>query len=266
MAPRRASHALGREAAAFVKENKGRPWFLYLAFNAPHTPLQASDACLERVKQIDDEKRRKYAGLVAGMDDAIGVVLDALRATGQEADTIVIFLSDNGGPIAVTNSSNRPLRGAKGSIFEGGVRVPFLISWPGRLPRGKDFDHPVSSLDILPTALARAGVKAPESTDGVDLAPFLQGQKMGAPHARLFWRTGGGKTWAVREGNWKLASPEAGKVMLFELHKDIGESADLAQQHPDVVARLREAYEAWNKDNVAPLFESPMPKKKKSAK
>lgn len=253
----------GREAADFVKDNKARPWMLYLAFNAPHTPLQPSAKSLERVKGIEDEKRRNYAGLVVGMDDAIGVVLDALRESGQEEDTMVIFLSDNGGPTEVTNSRNFPLRGAKGSIFEGGVRIPFLISWPARLPKGKDFAEPISSLDILPTAAALARTKVDGPIDGVDLMPHLKGEKKGPPHERLFWRTNGGVTWAVREGNWKLASPTKGIMLLFDLKTDIGESEDLAASRTEVVRRLMQAYEDWNRDNVAPLFQSPGAKSKK---
>lgn len=254
----------GKEAAAFVRGSKGQPqpWLLYVAFNAPHTPLQPSERCLGRVKGIEDEKRRKYAGLVVGMDDAVGAVLDALRQTGQEENTVVFFISDNGGPTEVTNSRNFPLRGAKGSVFEGGVRVPFLISWPAHLPRGKNYAEPIIALDILPTAAALAGAKMNGKVDGVDLMPYLKGQTKGTPHQHLFWRTNGGVTWAVREGNWKLASPASGKLMLFDLVADVGEANDLAASQPAVVARLREAYETWNRDNVPPLFQSPMPKKK----
>jgi arylsulfatase A-like enzyme len=255
---------LGKEGAAFIQRHKREPWFLYLAFNAPHTPLQATDPYLERVKHIKDETRRKYAALTVAMDDAIGVVLEALRATDQENDTLVWFFSDNGGPVTVTHANNTPLRGAKGSIFEGGMRVPFLISWPGQLPQGKDYQHPVSSLDVFATAAAVAGAKVPAnlSLDGINLLPYLKGDKTGTPHDRLFWRTGGGQSWAVREGDWKLASPAPGQTLLFNLKDDVGETKNLADSHPDLVAQLRKAYETWNRDNVAPLFEMPGSPKK----
>ncbi|MFO1065386.1 MAG: sulfatase-like hydrolase/transferase [Pirellulales bacterium] len=256
---------LGREGADYIRRNKEDPWFLYLAFNAPHTPLQSTKNYLERVKNISNETRRKYASLIVGMDDAIGVVLDALHESGQENDTVVWFFSDNGGPVSVTNSNNSPLRGAKGSIFEGGVRVPFLISWPAQLPGGKDYSQPVSSLDVFATSAAIANAQVPENhkLEGVNLLPFIKGGNSNAPHDRLFWRTGGGKSWAVREGDWKLAVPAEGKALLFNLKDDISESKDVGDRNPEVIARLKTAYDAWNRGNVDPLFESPQPAKKK---
>jgi arylsulfatase A-like enzyme len=201
---------LGREAAAFVIRHKTTPWFLYVAFNAPHTPLQVTDKQLNRVAHIEDETRRTCAGLVVGLDDAVGQVLDALRDSGHADRTLVWFFSDNGGPISVTHSSNTPLRGAKGQVYEGGIRVPFLVSWPGHLPAGKDFAAPVSSLDVFATAVALAQAKVPEqhSLGGVNLLPYLSGEKSGAPHERLFWRTGGGAKFAIREGDWKLVGED----------------------------------------------------------
>ncbi|MDQ3624891.1 MAG: sulfatase-like hydrolase/transferase, partial [Verrucomicrobiota bacterium] len=255
--------ALGREAAAFVAQHRSAPWFLTLAFNAPHTPLQVTSQLAERVKHIHDETRRGYAGLVVGMDDALGVTLNALRESGQEQNTLIFFFSDNGGPTGVTHSDNAPLRGAKGSLFEGGIRVPFLVSWPARLEKGRDYDQPVSSLDVFATAAELAGAKVPEShqLDGVNLIPFLTGVKKGAPHPNLFWRTGGGATWAVREHQdkhqWKLVNAGAENPELFDLSKDRGETNDVSGQYPGAVARLQSAYDAWNKDNIAPLFEGP---------
>ena len=259
---------LGREASAFVKRHTAEPWFLYLAFNAPHTPLQVTDKQLDRVKHIADETRRNYAGLVVGLDDAVGEVLAALRQSGLEANTLVWFFSDNGGPVGVTHSDNRPLRGAKGQVYEGGIRVPFLVSWPGRLPQNKDYSPPVSSLDVFATAAVVAGATVPagHALDGVDILPYLAGEKTDAPHARLFWRSGGGAKFAVREGDWKLVGGEEATPQLFNLAADVGESQDLAAANPDVVNRLRQAYDQWDKDNVAPLFESPKAKKPRAAK
>lgn len=260
------TETLGHEVAAYVKRAHQGPWFLYLAFNAPHSPLQVTEKQLNRVQHITDETRRNYAGLVVGLDDAVGEVLAALRASGQAENTLVWFFSDNGGPIAVTHSDNRPLRGAKGNVFEGGVRVPFVVSWPGRLPQGAEYAQPVISLDVFATAVALTGAKVPAShvLEGVNILPYLAGQRAGAPHERLFWRSGG--KFAVREGDWKLVGGEAAAPQLFNLARDVGESEDLAAAQPEKVARLRQAYEAWNKDNVAPLFESPRRNRPNNAK
>jgi arylsulfatase A-like enzyme len=263
------TEVLGREAAAFVTRHKAEstPWFLYLAFNAPHTPLQVTDKQLERVQHIADETRRKYAGLVIGLDDAVGQVLATLKSSGQSEHTLVWFLSDNGGPVGVTHSDNSPLRGAKGQVFEGGVRVPFLISWPKRLSAGKTFDAPVHSLDVFATVAALADAKVPEShaVEGVDLLPYLTGAKSAAPHKHLFWRTGGGAKFAVREGDWKLVADDPSKPQLFNLATDIGELKDLSTGHPEVFARLRQAYDEWNQHNIVPGFENPQANQTKKA-
>jgi arylsulfatase A-like enzyme len=185
--------------------------------------------------------------------------MKALRDSGQADNTLIFFFSDNGGPISVTHSRNTPLRGAKGQVFEGGVRVPFLVSWPAKLPRGKDYPHPVCSLDVFATAVALTGANVPPAhkLEGVNVIPFLSGEAKGAPHERLFWRAGGGARFAVREGNWKLVSEDGAKAQLFDLAKDIGESNDLAEREPAVLARLLAAHAAWNRDNIAPIFESP---------
>jgi arylsulfatase A-like enzyme len=259
---------LGREASAFITRHAAERWFLYLAFNAPHTPLEVTDKQLDRVKHIADETRRNYAGLVVGLDDAVGEVLAVLRQSEQEANTLVWFFSDNGGPVSVTHSDNTPLRGAKGAVYEGGIRVPVLVSWPGRLPQKVDFAQPVSSLDVFATAVALAGATVPpdHALDGVDILPHLTGEATGAPRARLFWRSGGGTRFAVREGDWKLVGGEESTTQLFNLAADIGEGQDQATANPDVVGRLRQAYDTWNKDNIAPRFESPRPKQPKAAK
>jgi arylsulfatase A-like enzyme len=184
------TEALGREAVAFVDRHQREPFFLYLAFNAPHGPLQATEPYLKRFAGIKDETRRTYAAMVAAMDDAIGQVLAKLREAGLEEDTLVFFLSDNGGPTDVNASSNRPWRGVKGEVREGGVRVPLLVQWPKHLPAGQTYDQPVIQLDIHPTALAAAGaaIGADAKLDGVDLLPYLTGKKAGPPHETLYWR------------------------------------------------------------------------------
>ncbi len=266
---------LGREAATYIKKHKpaagadSQPWFLYLAFNAPHTPLQATDELLARVKHIEDETRRGYAALLVGLDDAVGTALTALRHSGQEQNTLVFFFSDNGGPIGVTHSQNTPLRGAKGTTYEGGVRVPYLVSWPAKLPRARDYDQPVSSLDVFATTAELTGAKVPasHSLDGVNILPYLAGDKTGSPHQRLFWRGGGGVRWAVREGDLKLVKMDDADPELFDLQADIGESKNLIAQRRADAQRLQTAYNEWNALNVAPLFQNPnegVPKKAKA--
>ncbi|HEY6167329.1 MAG TPA: sulfatase-like hydrolase/transferase [Verrucomicrobiae bacterium] len=272
---------LGREAGEFITLHRGHPWFLYLAFNAPHTPLQVTEALAKRAAHITDETRRGYAGLVLGLDDAVGAVMKALKDSGQTENTLVFFFSDNGGPISVTHSDNTPLRGAKGQVYDGGIRVPFLVSWPGKLAAGKDYNQPVISLDVFPTAAALAGAEfgvpppggsggpakaGTPNLDGVNIFPFLTGEKKGAPHERLFWRTGGGAAHAVRQGDWKLVKLKDQPAELYNLTDDIAESKNLATQRPRITAQLQQAVTAWDKELIKPIFESPgasQPKKKK---
>jgi arylsulfatase A-like enzyme len=250
--------ALGREAAAFVERHSGEPFFLYLAFNAPHVPLQTPSKYSDRVKAIADEKRRTYAAMVCGLDDAVGRVLDTLRKLKLEDNTLVFFLSDNGGPTAVTTASNAPLRGVKGQVYEGGIRVPFVVRWPAQLPAGATYDEPVCSIDLFATACAAGGVAVPAGVklDGVDVVPYLAGRVKGQPHQRLFWRTGGGTGYAVRHWRYKLAR-QGEKDELFDLDADIGETKDLSAAKPEVLAGLRAAYAAWNAELVPPKWPNP---------
>ncbi len=247
--------AFGREAAAFVRRHRDEPWFLYLAFNAPHTPMEPTPERLARFASIQDPRRQKYAAQVSLMDDAIGETLAALRASGQLERTLVVFFSDNGGPPpAVNGADNSPLRGAKGSPYEGGIRVPFLMAWPGRLAAGATDDRPVSAVDVFATALGVAGVAMPvdRTYDSVNLIPFLTGEKSGAPHERLFWRNN--RQLAMREGNWKLVRQGDQPVELYDLARDTGESSNLAQAHPEMVARLSATLAAWNGELIDPVF------------
>jgi arylsulfatase A-like enzyme len=246
---------LGDEAAAFIHRNKEKPWLLYAAFNAPHTPMQATPELLERVKHIADERRRTYAAMVVGMDDAVGTILKQLQQDGLEECTLIFFLSDNGGPPEDNASSNGPLRGRKGQMWEGGIRVPFIAKWKGVLPAGKTYDRPVSSLDILPTALAAAGASsvASQPLDGVDLMPYFTGKKSGDPHARLFWRIAERDIWAVRSGDHKLVQ-QFGKRGLYDLSSDVGESKNQYDQLPDVRDRLQKAHDEWSAALPKPLW------------
>ncbi len=258
--------AFGREAAAFVRRHRSEPWFLYLAFNAPHNPAEPTPERLARFAAIQDPVRQKYAAQISLMDDAIGETISALRETGQAERTLVFFFSDNGGPVGINGSSNAPLRGAKGSVYEGGVRVPFVVSWPERLPAGRADERPVSSLDVFATALGVAGVAMPADRrhDGVNLIPYLTGENKGAPHERLFWRNGA--LLAVREGDWKLVRGAGTTDELYNLKSDVAETKNLATAQPAIAARLAAALEAWSKELVEPAFPGASGRNPKSKK
>jgi arylsulfatase A-like enzyme len=251
--------AFGDEGSAFVRRHKDEPWFLYLAFNAPHMPAEPTAERLKRFKSIADPKRRKYAAQVSLLDDAVGNVLSALRESGQERRTLVFFFSDNGGPIMTNGwngSSNLPLRGGKGEVYEGGIHVPFVVSWPGTLPAGGEYNLPVSSLDVFPTALALAGVPMPTNhpPDGVNLMPYLTGANPNTPHPDLFWRVGGGKQLAIRDHDEKLVRFRNEPEALYDLAADIGETNDLSGIHTNEVKQLDATLEGWNKTLIAPVF------------
>jgi len=246
--------AFSREAAAFVDRHHAEPFFLYLSYNAVHTPMQATRKYLDRFAKIENTKRRTYAAMLSAMDDGVGKVLGRLAEHGIEGNTLLFFINDNGGPTPANASINRPLRGTKGTLFEGGIRVPFMVHWPGRLPAGKTYDHPVIALDIFPTAAAAAGAKLPDDRplDGVDLLPYLAGKKHTAPHEVLFWRQG--SRYAIRKGDWKLQIDADGGVLLYDLGADIGETSNLADARGRTVKDLRKRLDQWDKQLVQPLW------------
>ncbi len=259
---------LGREAASFVDRHQGKSWLLYLAFNAPHTPLTSPPELLAKFPSIADEGRRTYAAMVSALDSAVGETLARLDATKQRENTLIFFISDNGGPNLSGKSGkpcftdNTPLRGHKGQMYDGGIRVPFLVSWPAKLKPGT-YDPPVISLDFLPTALAAAGFVADSPIDGVNLLPFLTGEKSSAPHETLFWRASGpGGTYAARMGDWKLIRLGKAAPELYNLASDVAESKNLASEKPDVTTKLLAALEGWDKANIAPVFGGPKDAKK----
>jgi arylsulfatase A-like enzyme len=255
IAPGYLTTVLGDETASFIHRNKEKPWVLYTAFNAPHTPMEATPELLERVKHISGEPRRTYAAMVVGLDDAVGRILRQLREDGLEERTLIFFLSDNGGPMDDNGSRNTPLRGRKGQMWEGGIRVPLIAQWKGVLPAGKTYDRPVSSLDILPTALAAAGTPGlgGQALDGVDLVPYFTGKKSGDPHEMLFWRMTERDIWAVRDGRHKLVK-QGPKPGLYEMVSDANESKDLHGRLPEVQDPLQKAYDAWSATLPPPLW------------
>lgn len=266
--------AFAREAVAFIERHKQSPFFLELAFNAVHTPMHATDDRLARFSSIQNSRRRTYAAMLTALDEAVGRVLEALRAAGLEENTLIFFFSDNGGPTmlgtTINASRNDPLRGSKRTTLEGGIRIPFVLHWKGTLPAGSVYNQPVIQLDILPTALAAAGVNVDQEQrlDGVNLLPFLKEQVGSAPHQTLYWRLGA--QWAIRQGDWKLvrydrAVDTAGETSvaahvnvtqprLHNLASDPGEAHDVASTQPDKAAELLGVWRAWNAQLAEPLW------------
>lgn len=246
--------ALGDEAAGFVRRNKDKPWMLYLPFNAPHTPHEPSAERLEKFAHIQNPQRRRYLAQISLLDDAVGTVTAALTETGQSERTLIFFFSDNGGPTG--GPDNTPLRGFKGTLYEGGVRVPFLVSWPAKLPAGVSYEHPVSSLDVFATTLAAAGVAMPtdKKYDSVNIVPHLSGTVKSPPHERLLWRMHNKQSFAIRDGKWKLLRTGEAPPELYDLADDLGEKNNVAAANAEVAARLTTALDAWCKELIAPVF------------
>ena len=246
--------ALGAEAAAFIDRHKDQPFFVYLAFNAIHTPLQATKKYVDRFGSIADEKHRMLAAMTASMDEAIGVVLGRVKQHKLMQDTMIVFVSDNGCPEITGAGTNGPLNGEKASYYEGGIRVPLIMQWQGHLPAGKTYGQPVVTRDLLPTFAKAAGISLPGNVefDGVDLSPYFTGKNNAAPHDALFWRAG--KARAVRKGKWKLLEFGDSFTRLFDLSEDIGETRDVAEQHPNVVSELRSAWQSWSAKMAKPAW------------
>lgn len=253
--------ALTREATAFIDHHAERPFFLCLAYNAVHSPLQGSDAYMEKFSSIEDIQRRIFAAMLANLDDSVGAVLSSLEKNQLANDTLIFFLSDNGGPTRELTSSNLPLRGEKGQLYEGGIRVPFLVRWSGKIPAGQVSDTPITSLDIFKTAITLTDTAPPkaQTLDGTDLLPHLT-KPQPIPDRPLFWRVG--NRTALRLGDWKIVQqPERGKGrnataewQLFHLATDISETKNLANQNPDKLNELVTQWEKINAEMIDPVF------------
>lgn len=239
-----------------------RPFLMYFAMNAPVPPLQVPRRYFEALRpSIPNIAQRGYNALLLAQDDAVGAVLDALREAGLSEDTLVIFVSDNGTALS-RPGSNAPFSGGKYSTLEGGIRMPYMMRWPGRIPQGMVFSKPVSTLDILPTIAAACGVStaASKPLDGVDLLPYLQGEQAGAPHEALFWKLAAYS--AVRVGRWKLyLEPKNGIARLYDLEQDPSEKNDLSAAEPRVFEEMKARYAAWDRSlpprawtNISPVF------------
>lgn len=244
---------LTNEAEQFLQRHQEHPFCLLVMYNAPHAPDHVTDQYMDRVASIGHEGRRRYAALVQGIDEGVGKIISKLNELELTTNTLVVFLSDNGGRGGV--SDNRPLRGNKGWLHEGGIRVPFILSMPGTLPDDTTFEQPVIALDLLPTAMKLANIKIPTSCEGVDILPFLQGKSKGAPHETLFWRVSGGDGFAIRSGDWKLVNDIGMESpALYDLTNDIAEDHDLSTAQPERLKDLVGKYETWCKNLETPRW------------
>jgi arylsulfatase A-like enzyme len=256
--PKYMTDYLTDEAVKVVEANKNRPFFLYLAYNAPHTPLQSTREDYDALSFIPDHTMRVYAAMIRSLDRNIGRVLQSLKDQGVDDNTLVVFTSDNGGAHYIgLEGLNSPYRGWKATFFEGGIHVPFFMRWPGQIPKGTHVTAPVSHFDIFATAAAAAGQKPPADRpiDGVNLLPFIKGEVPGRPHDVLFWRTDQYVT--VRSGDWKLqVSQMPKKNWLFNLAKDPTEKVNLVDKEPERLAVMQAQLAEWSKSQRKPLWPS----------
>lgn len=248
-----------KEAIDFIdRAPANKPWFVYLAHDTPHTPLQAKEEDIARFSHIEDKKRRIYAAMQHCLDENVGKLVAHLKAKKQFDNTLIVFFSDNGGPTSSNASLNAPLRGQKAMILDGGVRVPFIFSWPGGLPSGKTYHQPFISLDLLPTFLAAAQLDRSKLENkkrplhGKNLLPYLRGEKGDTPpHETLYWRILM-RTAGIRHQHWKLIRFPDRPAQLYDLRTDISEKNDLANKHPEVVTDLLKKLFAWEKTHDRP--------------
>lgn len=251
--------ALSREAARFVSDasKKDKPFFLYLAYNAPHVPLEAKKEDLEKYAHIKDKKRQTYAAMVHAVDRGVGKVVEALKSTGQFENTLIVFLSDNGGKLT-QGGRNTPLREGKGSTCEGGYRVPMLFHWPKGVAAGKQFEFPTSALDFYPTFAGLAGgtINEAKELDGKDIWKDLakgENPRKGENIYALRHRTGYSDV-GVRKDQWKALKLAQQPWALFNIQEDMGEMNDLSAVHPEILKNLVLEAEAWSKTNKQPLW------------
>ncbi|MDI3318399.1 sulfatase [Pinibacter soli] len=247
----------GEEAVAFIEQNKNDPFFLYVPFNAPHTPFQAPKDIVAKFANIAEPQKQVYYAMITALDNAVGKIINKLKETGLDKNTLIIFTSDNGGATYTTATDNEPLKGGKMCEFDGGIKVPYIMSYAEKIPAGTTYQSPVSTLDIFSTAVAAAGIASPVDKvyDGVNLLPFVTGEKSNVPHDILYWRNGYSK--AIRKGDYKLYINERDKVeYLYDLSKDPGEHNDLSATLPDKVTDLKTELNRWEATLGKPLWKS----------
>ncbi|MBK1877709.1 sulfatase family protein [Pelagicoccus mobilis] len=253
---------LSRDAARFVSKSGDEPFLLYLAYNAPHKPLEAPEETIAKYSNIKNKNRRIYAAMVDEMDQGIGVVLDALKESGKYENTLIFFFSDNGGSGAHNPgnfSTSGPFKGGKGSMHEGGCHVPFIVHWPAGLPEAGKFDGLVSALDVAATSVALGkGDTSGSPLEGVNLIPYLRGEKKGSPHEALFWRMQDGVAWSVRTVDTKFLLEQkkyGGKVpVLYDMANDPYESTDIADAAPERRATMAKLWNDWNSQNMGNIW------------
>lgn len=249
---------LADEAVDAIHANRNRPFFMYLSFNAPHTPLQALKSDYDALPEIENHRLRVYAAMIRALDRGVGKVLDALKKEGLDENTLVIFTSDNGGAHYIgLDDINKPYRGWKATFFQGGIRVPFFMRWPARISAGARYDEPVAHVDIFGTAAAAAGVAEPQDRvmDGRNLLQYVDGKEAGDPHKSLFWRSG--DYMVLLSGDWKLqVSEKPKKDWLFNLKDDPTEQTNLADSQPEKLAEMKAKLADVNGQQAKPLWPS----------
>ncbi len=252
-------------AVAFIKRHKDEPFFLHLAYFAPHVPMEVTEKHFSRFPGEMAERRRWALASIASIDDGVGKINETLEALGLAEDTIIFYFGDNGAPLKIhrkdqpftvpgqwDGSDNGPMVGEKGMVSDGGVRVPYMVYWKDHIP-AQVYDRPVLSLDAGATALALAGVKTkPGEIDGVNLVPYLTGKKGGEPHEAIYWRFRGQS--AIREGKWKFYSLQEGARMLFDMESDEHENKNLIQQYPEIAKRLEKKLASFRAEQKRPGF------------
>jgi arylsulfatase A-like enzyme len=253
--PEYLTEAIARETAQFIRNHQDAPFFVYIPFNAVHTPIEATSKYQDRFSGETNVEQRDYYAMTSALDDAVGEIVAVLEEENLTKNTIVIFLNDNGGPNYTKLQSNGDLRLGKLTLFEGGVRVPMIVKWPGVVPPDTVFEKPVSSLDIFPTVCGAAGIHLPGTfkLDGVDLIPFLEGKTEEFPHDTLYWSNG--PNIAIRRGDWKLIKSHE-NTWLYNLRDDLGEMTNLAASHPERVAELEKVHARWRSQMAKPAWPS----------
>ncbi|MCF6332482.1 MAG: sulfatase [Draconibacterium sp.] len=244
----------GDECVDFITRHKKEPFFLFASFNAPHAPMQATEADLELFKNIKNEKRRKYCAMVHRLDINVGRILKTVEKEGLSKNTLIVFISDNGGPVDSNASINAPFNGQKGILLEGGIHVPFIMKWMGKLPAGKTYTNPVISLDFAATFYELAGGKITDDVklDGVNLIPFILGDNADKPHEAFNWKFT--ISAAIREGDWKLIRLPDRFPMLYNLANDISEQNDLAFENLDRTKAMLKTLGNWDVHLPHPVF------------
>ena len=246
---------LSDNAVKFIEDNSEDPFFLYLSYNAPHTPLQATDTDLERNNHIDVEKRRTYAAMVSSMDDGVGLILDKLEEKNISENTIVIFFSDNGGVEWYNFSDNGPLRGIKGDFFEGGIRVPFTMQWPKKIKPGIIYNKPIIALDVFATVVSAASAEKfiKNNIDGVNLIPYINGEINGSPHDYLFWKNPDKDIDVIRDNRYKYIRVKDDEY-IFDLDNDLSEENNIISSSTPIYQKLKLKFKEWEKDMIDPVF------------